>query len=120
MVAAELPANGSLAEVLSARARRTPHDRLLLDVVGGVLIAVAAVWARPTGWLVWAAAAACWASYGLWAIAEVQLLPRPWPEQLRHAALWRALRQGAGLVGMGAFVLTLFAALGVALGPIKS
>jgi hypothetical protein len=54
MVAAGLPTNGSLSEVLSARARRTPHDRLLLDVGGGVLIAVAAVWARPTGWWGWA------------------------------------------------------------------
>lgn len=120
MVAAELPANASLAELLSARARRTPRDRLALDVAGGVLIACAALWARPTGWLTVAAAATCFASYGVWAIAELRLLPRPWPEREPHEQLWRALQAGAAFVGLGAFVLLLFAALGLALGTIIS
>jgi hypothetical protein len=120
MVAAELPTNASLTEVLSARARRTPRDRLLIDLVGGVSIATAAAWARPIGWVVWAAAAGCLATYGLWALAEVHLLPRPWPERTPYAALWRGLQQIAALVGVSAFVLFLLAALGVALGPITS
>lgn len=120
VVAEELHTNGSLAEVLSARARRTPRDRLVVDVVGGLAIAAVAAWARPGGWVALGAAAGCLASYGIWALAEVKLLPRPWPEQTPHAAWWRGLQQVAALLGVGAFVLFLFAALGFALGPIKS
>ena len=120
MVAAELPANASLAEILSARARRTPRDRLALDVVGGALIGAAALWARPAGWLALAAAAACFTAYGIWAIAELRLLPRPWPEREPHETWWRALQAGAAVVGVGAFVLLLFAVLGLALGRIIS
>jgi hypothetical protein len=120
MVAAELPANASLAELLSARARRTPRDRLALDVGGGVLIAAAALWARPTGWLAIAAAAGCFAAYGIWAIAELRLMPRPWPEHEPHEERWRAVQGAAAVLGVGAFVLLLFAALGVALGTIIS
>lgn len=120
MVAVELPANASLAEVLSARARRTPRDRLVLDIAGGVLIAAAALWARPSGWLAVAAAAGCFAAYGLWAVAELRLLPRPWPEREPHELLWRSVQGGAAIFGIGAFVLLLFAALGLALGTIIS
>lgn len=120
MVAAELPSNASLAELLSARARRTPRDRLILDVVGGLLVAAAAAWAQPSGWVVIAAASACFAAYGVWGLAEVHLLPRPWPESVSREPLWRAVQAIAALAGVAAFVLFLFAALGVALGPIKS
>lgn len=120
MVALELPTNATLSEVLSARARRTPRDRLVVDIVGGALIAGAAAWARPGGWVALAAAACCLGAYGLWALAEVQLLPRSWPERIRFERTWRVLQPSAALVGIAAFVVFLFAALGVALGPIKS
>ncbi len=120
MVATELPTNASLAELLSARARRTSRDRLALDVAGGALIAAAALWARPSGWVVVAAAAGCFAAYGIWAFAELRLLPRPWPEREPHASLWRTVQAGAAIVGIGSFVLLLFAALGLALGTIIS
>ncbi len=119
MVAAELRSTGSLGEVLSARARRTPRDRLVVDLIGGSLVAVVASWARPGGWLVWATAGACLAMYGTWAIAERQLLPRPWPEQARFARAWRAVQQVSAVLGLVAFAVFLFAALGVALGPMK-
>jgi len=117
---ADLPPNATLAEVLSARARRTPRDRLLVDIVGGLLIVSAAAWARPKGWVVVAAAAGCLAAYGLWALAEVHLLERPWPERTPHEAAWRAIQQAAALLGVTAFVLFLFAALGVGLGRLIS
>ncbi len=120
MVAAELPANASLAELLSARARRTPRERLALDVAGGALVAGAALWARPAGWLTLTAAALCFASYGVWALAELRLLPRPWPEREPREGLWRGVQAVAALSGIGAFVLLLFAALGLALGRIIS
>lgn len=120
MVVAELPPNASLAELLSARARRTPQDRLVIDVAGGILVAVAAFWAKPGGWVAIAAAAGCFVGYGCWALAERRLLPLPWPEQVRHEARWRAVQAAAAVVGIGAFVLLLFAALGIALGTIIS
>lgn len=33
----------TLADVLGARTRRTPEDRLFLDVIGGVLIGAATI-----------------------------------------------------------------------------
>lgn len=118
MVAAELPTNASLAALLSARARRTPLDRLALDVIGGVLVAAAALWARPSGWVVIAAAAGCFASYGVWALAEVRLLPQA--EPVPHEDVWEAVQGAAAVIGIGAFALLLFAAVGLALGPIIS
>lgn len=120
MVATELPGNASLAELLSARAHRTPRDRLALDVIGGVMIAAAALWARPSGWVIVAAAAGCFAFYGIWALAERRLLLQPRTEREPLESLWRAVQGAAALLGLSAFVLLLFAALGVALGPIKS
>lgn len=117
MVAAELPTNASLAALLSARARRTPLDRLALDVIGGVLVAAAALWARPTGWVA-IAAAGCFASYGVWALAEVRLLPQSEPEP--HEDLWEGVQGAAAVFGIGSFALLLFAAVGLALGPIIS
>lgn len=120
MVAAEMPSNASLAELLSARARRTPPDRLVVDVVGGLAVAITAAWARPGTWVVWTAAGACLAMYGLWAFAEVSLLPRAWPEKVAHESMWQAVRGTAAVLGVGAFVVLLLAALGVALGPLTS
>lgn len=120
MVSTELPPNASLAELLSARARRTPHDRLVIDLAGGAVVVAVAAWARPSGWLTIASAAACLAMYGLWALAELRLQPLPWPETAPHESAWRAVRGVAAAVGIGAFVLFLFAALGIALGSIKS
>lgn len=120
MVTTELPPNASLAELLGARALRTPRDRLVLDVAGGALVALAAAWARPAGWLTLASAATCFVAYGAWAMLELHLQPRPFPERVPHESLARVVQSGAALLGIGAFVLLLFAALGLALGSIKS
>ena len=120
MVATELPSNASLAEILSARARRTPFDRLVIDLVGGGLVVAVASWARPGGWVAVASAASCFLGYGAWAIAERNLHPVPWPETVGHEAIWRLVRGVAAVVGISAFVLLLFATLGLALGSIVS
>lgn len=109
----------TLADVLGERARRTPMDRLILDVVGGVLIAAAAVWARPPAWFPLVAAAVCFACYGCWAVTERRLHPEPSAEAEISPA-WRFLRQASAVVGLAAYVTLLFAVLGLALGPIKS
>ncbi len=116
----ELPGNASLSELLSARARATPLERLFIDLVGGALVLAAAVWAQPRGWVVLAAAALCFLSYGSWAIAERRLQQREWPDRIPPASLWRALQGVASVTGIAAFVLLLFAALGLALGSLIS
>ncbi|MBX9929612.1 MAG: hypothetical protein K2X99_11965 [Gemmatimonadaceae bacterium] len=117
MVATELPTNASLAELLSARAQRTPRERLALDVIGGVLILVAAVWARPGGWLMVAAAAGCFAAYGVWAFAELRTLA---DDADPASDLWHVVQGAAAAIGLGAFGLLLLTALGIAIGPIIS
>lgn len=104
----------TLADVLGARARRTPSDRLVIDVVGGALIAAASIWARPLGWFPLLAVAACFACYGTWALAERRAASST------RARAWRILARAAGAFGVLAFVLLLFVLLGVALGPMIS
>lgn len=120
MDAIEPPPNASLAELLRARAHRTPYDRLLIDIAGGVLVVAAAAWARPAGWVALAAAAACFSCYGAWAIADRNLQARAWPETIPNEGLWHAVRGAMAVIGIAAFALLLFATLGIALGPIKS
>lgn len=115
----DLATSASLAEVLSARARRTPTSRLVIDAVGGVALSGAALWARPFGWFVLLTAGACLASYGLWALAENRLeSPRPLDDR---AALGLELSQRvATVLGLASFVATLFGALAIAFGPVIS
>jgi hypothetical protein len=120
MVAEQLPTNASLSELLSARARRTPADRLLIDIVGGALVAAVSLWARPAGWVALLAVATCFLSYGAWAIAERRLLPPAWPARIEHESAWRALHTTSAFIGLAAFGLLLFACLGIALGTIVS
>lgn len=114
----ETATDETLAQVLGARARRTPADRLVIDIAGGVLVAAAAVWGRPLGWFLLLAAAICFSSYGCWAFAERRLSATA--EPLIHERGWRFARGAAAFIGLAAFVTLLFALLGVALGPIKS
>lgn len=114
---ASIARDETLADVLGARARRTPFDRLILDVAGGVLIGAAAIWARPTAWFPLLAAALCFVGYGCWAftVRRAQAAPEA------HVPLaWRIARQAAAALGIAAFVTLLFALLGVALGPMIS
>ena len=67
-----------------------------------------------------AAAAGCFTFYGIWALAERHLLPRPWPERPSHEGVWEAVQGAAAVLGVGSFVLLLLAALGVGLGSITS
>lgn len=117
---ASITSGATLADVLGARARRTPSDRLVLDIIGGVLVSTAAIWARPTGWFSLLAAALCFACYGCWAFTERRrsavLEGSPAPISMT----WRVLRQASAVLGLAAFVVLLFALLGIALGPIKS
>jgi len=120
----------TLSDILGARARRTPADRLVLDIVGGALIAGAAIWARPAGWGLLLTAAACFVCYGVWAFAERRLREsgdsRVGSTTSAPAAAtsatrgWRIAWHVSAALGIFAFVALLFTFLGVALGPIIS
>ena len=109
----------TLADVLGERARHTSRSRLLLDAGGGVLVAVAALWARPPGWALLATVACCVACYGLWAFAERRLRPVagvPRADDRLWGAIWRV----TATLGVLAFVLMLLLFLGLALGRLIS
>ncbi len=120
MVADSTPQSATLADLLAARAMRTPEDRLWIDLIGGLAIGGVAAWALPPAWPVITAAGTAWAMYGIWAIAERRLRMVAWPARLRHEIAWRVVRSIAAALGLTAFVLFLFSALGVGLGPIVS
>ena len=110
----------SLAQVLGARARNASPSRLSLDIFGGVAIAGTAVWARPWGWSVLASAAACFAAYGVWALAERELRDEMAQGPVIEERALHAVRAAAAIVGCGAFAALLFSLLGIALGTIIS
>lgn len=114
---ASIARDETLADVLGARARRTPFDRLVLDVAGGVLIGAAAVWARPTAWVPLLAAALCFVGYGCWAFTERHAQATP---DAVATLRWRIARYASAALGLSAFVTLLFALLGIALGPMIS
>lgn len=113
---ASIAPDETLAAVLGARARATPADRLLLDVLGGLLVAAAAVWAKPPGWALLASAAGCFTFYGAWAFAERRLRPVPGTPLTADHPAWRLLWYGAATLGLASFVLMLLVFLGIALG----
>ena len=66
MVLSALRPDASLPEFLTHRARSASVRRLAADALAGGVACVAAVWWRPTGWLVLASVALCFLSYGAW------------------------------------------------------
>ena len=70
MVLSALRPDASLAEFLVYRARSASIRRLAADAIAGGAVLAAAVWWRPTGWLVLASAGLCFFSYGTWGILD--------------------------------------------------
>ncbi len=106
----------TLPEFLRARARASTPRRLTLDITGGAAIAVTAVWAKPVGWTVLASAAACFAMYGVWAIAERHVAVGAREGRAVTEYGWFVLRTSAAAIGMAAFLALVFVLLGLALG----
>lgn len=105
----------SLPELLSVRALGTPRSRLLIDVAGGLLVAAAAIWARPFGWFSLGAAGLCLGAYGAWALAERRLED---PRELTPGRL-AALEMLQGImapIGIAAALAFAFGLLAIAFG----
>ena len=70
MVLSALRPDASLPEFLVQRGRSASIRRLAADAVAGAVGGAAALWWRPTGWLVLASAALCFFAYGTWGILD--------------------------------------------------
>lgn len=70
MVLSALRPDASLPEFLAYRARSASVWRLAIDTVMGGAACAAAVWWKPTAWLVLASAALCFFGYGAWGMLD--------------------------------------------------
>ena len=70
MVLSALRPDASLAEFLVHRARLASFQRLSIDVAAGIAGSSAALWWRPSGWLVVTSAALVFFAYGGWGLAD--------------------------------------------------
>lgn len=70
MVLSALRPDASFPEFLVHRARSASIPRLGIDALIGGAACAAAVWWRPTAWLVLASAALCFFSYGAWGMLD--------------------------------------------------
>lgn len=108
--------NARMGELLHERAFTASRTRLLIDVIGGALVVLAATIARPKGWVVLGSAGLCFLAYGVWASAERHLAWQESPLSVRVSRTWRATRAGALVVGVVAIVFLMFSVLYLALG----
>jgi hypothetical protein len=116
MATAEIGPETSLANFLRGRALTTVPTRLALDIIGGALVAGAALWARPAGWTVLASAGFCFLMYGLWAVSERRLQAESKDMPVLIEFSWVVVRTGAGGLGLVALFAFLVAVLGLTLG----
>ncbi len=78
MVLSALRPDASLPEFLVYRARSASIRRLAIDVLIGTVGCAAALWWKPSGWLVFASAALCFFAYGMWGTLD-RVRSRPAP-----------------------------------------
>ena len=110
----------TLPQMLAHRARHASDFRLVMDTAGGILVASAAAYWRPAGWLLLLCASMCFAAFGAWGIADRELSERP-PQAMDSTT--RALRVTRGIsvvVGVVAAIALLLVACGFALGSLIS
>jgi len=108
--------DASLVEYLAARARAASDGRLVLDALGGLLLALAiAVW-RPVAWPSLAGVCLALAAFGFWGIADRELRDRAdAPTSLATRTL-RVARGAVAAIGFISGAVALFSWLGVMLG----
>ena len=111
-----LRSDASLVELLVARARDASDGRLVLDVVGGLALALVFVMWRPSVWLVPFAVGICLLAFGTWGIADRELGERTDAPPGGAITALRVARVTAAVAGAVAAALAVLAALGAALG----
>jgi len=70
MVLSALRPDASLPEFLAHRAKSASIRRLSIDVAVGIAGSAAALWWRPTAWLVLTSASLLFFAYGAWGLAD--------------------------------------------------
>ena len=112
MVHETLGPDTTLPEMLAARARAASTRRLTADVVGGLLVAAASMFWRPSWWPLSVSAALCFAAFGVWGIADREARADP-------TAATRALCAVAAVVGTLSAIALVLGVVGFAVGPFK-
>ena len=109
----------TLGDFLAARARSASELRLVGDAAFSIFAAVAVgVWRGPL-WDVRIATALCFLAFGVWGVADRDLVRRP--EASRRALLVpRVTRVAAAILGFGAAAYLVMALLGRAIGRVIS
>jgi hypothetical protein len=108
--------DASLTEVLAERARGASDGRLVLDVVGGLLLALVFIFWRPKAWPLPVAVGLVFLSFGVWGITDREIAERLTSSVDRMVPVLRAGRAAAVVVGALALFVALFTVLSVALG----
>jgi hypothetical protein len=70
MVLSALRPDASLPEFLTHRARSASVLRLSIDLGVGLAVMSAALWWRPSAWLLLTSLALCFVAYGAWGLAD--------------------------------------------------
>ena len=105
-----------LTEFLVARARAASDGRLVLDVLGGSVVALGmSVW-RPTGWISLAGVAIALAAFGAWGIIDRELRDRASAPPTWIVRALTVARGAAVVLGFACGVGALFAGLAIVLG----
>ena len=108
--------DASLVEYLVARARAASDGRLVIDALGGLLLALAIVVWRPVAWTSLAAICLALAAFGFWGIMDRELRDRAdGTTSLATRALGVA-RGAVAAIGFLSVAVALFAGMGMMLG----
>jgi GNAT superfamily N-acetyltransferase len=111
--------NVTLPKLLASRARRASDGRLAIDaILGAALTLGAGSWGGP-GWELLVCAGACLFAFGLWGIADRELLELR-DTAVRASALLRLVRSAAALFGLTAAAALMLALLARVLGRMIS
>jgi hypothetical protein len=109
----------SLTEFLVERARAASDTRLLIDAIGGLLVAVTfGIWQIPA-WYLLSALGACFLFYGVWAVARRELDDLP-AEAPRQRVIPRAIAIIGAVGGFGALAFLMLAVLAKLIGRVIS
>jgi hypothetical protein len=108
--------DASLVEYLVARARAASDGRLVLDALGGLLLALTiAVW-RPVAWPSFAGVCLALAAFGFWGIADRELRDRAGAARSFTTRALGVARGAVAAIGFLSAALALFSGLGIMLG----
>lgn len=109
----------SLSEFLLGRARSSSDSRLVADAVGGIVLVLTFGSWRVPGWYALVAVGVCFLGYGVWAIADREILDAGQASRARRLAL-SIVSLVAAATGVAGGIFLIMLVLARALGRIMS